>query len=65
MLSKKERKSYKKTMNDYIKSNLLALAKDHKDHCESPNCGVNLYAVRLALKGLGITVSEEESAILF
>ena len=35
-----------KTFKELQVSNLLALAKDHKEHCNRPDCGVFLSLVR-------------------
>jgi len=50
---------------EYIKRNLLALAKDHKNHCDGSECGINLFAVRMAFTKMNITLSKEESEVLF
>ena len=44
---------------DYIKHNLLALAREHKHRCEG-ECNISLMAVVLACKKLGIELSMKE-----
>lgn len=50
---------------EFIKKNLLVLAKDHKEHYNSSNCIISLYTVRLVFKELNIPLTEEELVILF
>jgi hypothetical protein len=44
---------------DWIKHNLLALAREHKYRCEG-ECNISLIAVYIALKKLGIEITPKE-----
>jgi hypothetical protein len=50
-----------KMEDDWIKNNLLQLAREHKVKCNPKTCHVSLTAVRIALKKLNIKLTEEES----
>lgn len=52
-----------KDENDWIKQNLLELAKEHKITARK-NSNVNLQAVKLAIEKLGKKLTEEEKTIL-
>ena len=49
---------------DWIKKNLLNLAKFHKELCCDPNCDIQLHAVREAMYELKIELTDEERRIL-
>lgn len=55
---------YDEQRMDWIKRNLIELAKYHKDRCDDPNCGIQLYAVQEAINMLGIELSMEDRMIL-
>ena len=50
--------------NEFIKKNLLELAKNHKENCKNENCKIMLISIYLALNKLDIKMSDEEASIL-
>ena len=49
---------------ELLKQNVLRLAREHKRHCDSPDCGISLYFVAMLLDLAGIELTKEESAEL-
>lgn len=49
---------------NWIKNNLLALAKYHKDRCDDQNCQIQLCAIQEVMTKLGIKLTLKERGIL-
>ena len=48
---------------DLLKTNVLQLVEQHKDHCEDPECGVSVYLVEVLIRKAGIEMTVEEGLI--
>lgn len=45
---------------DWVKRNLIELAKDHKKHCHDERCTVQLCSLLMMCNELGIELTHEE-----
>ena len=44
----------------WIKGNFIAIAEQHKKTCEGEDCTINLTALAVSLRKMGIELSDEE-----
>ena len=49
--------------NAMLKANAIALAKDHKQTCDNPECGISLYMLRQLLEKAGIELSDDDRMV--
>lgn len=49
-------------VDELLKSNAIALVKDHKKHCDHESCGISTYMIAQLLTKAGISMTKEELA---